>query len=51
MLSDPNHSVENAKAQIDHIHSAADRLTEMVESLITDAMADAPQYHHPPRAR
>jgi signal transduction histidine kinase len=41
MLSDPNHSVENAKAQIDHIHSAADRLTEMVESLITDAMADA----------
>jgi signal transduction histidine kinase len=41
MLSDPNHSVENAKAQISHIHSAADRLTEMVESLITDAMADA----------
>jgi signal transduction histidine kinase len=41
MLSDPDHSVENAQAQIKHIHSAADRLTDMVESLITDAMADA----------
>ena len=41
MLADPNHSVENAIAQIRHIHNAADRLTDMVESLITDAMADA----------
>lgn len=41
MLSDATPSVENAKAQINHIHAAADRLTEMVESLITDAMADA----------
>lgn len=32
---------ENAKAQIQHIHSAADRLTQMVESLINDAMTDA----------
>ncbi|MGZ8329767.1 MAG: ATP-binding response regulator [Rhodoplanes sp.] len=41
MLSDPSHSAENAQAQINHIHAAADRLTDMVESLITDAMADA----------
>jgi signal transduction histidine kinase len=41
MLASPNFSPENAKTQIGHIHSAADRLTQMVESLITDAMADA----------
>jgi len=41
ILSDPDHTVENAQAQIKHIHSAADRLTEMVESFIADAMVDA----------
>ena len=41
MLADPKRSMENAVAQIRHIHNAADRLTDMVESLITDAMADA----------
>lgn len=41
MLADPAHTIENAQAQINHIHAAADRLTDMVESLITDAMADA----------
>lgn len=40
MLADPKHTLENAKTQIGHIHAAADRLTEMVDSLITDAMAD-----------
>ena len=40
MLADSNHSVANTQAQIKHIHNAADRLTDMVESLITDAMAD-----------
>jgi signal transduction histidine kinase len=41
MLSDPEHTIENTQAQIKHIHSAADRLTDMVDSLIADAMADA----------
>jgi signal transduction histidine kinase len=41
MINNTKFTADNAKAQIQHIHSAADRLTEMVESLITDAMADA----------
>jgi signal transduction histidine kinase len=34
-------SLENAQAQIGHIQTAASRLAGMVDSLITDAMADA----------
>ncbi|MEZ5788839.1 MAG: DUF3369 domain-containing protein [Xanthobacteraceae bacterium] len=41
MVGNAGFSADNAKTQIKHIHSAADRLTQMVESLITDAMADA----------
>lgn len=41
MIGNAKFSPDNARAQIQHIHSAADRLTQMVESLITDAMTDA----------
>jgi signal transduction histidine kinase len=34
-------SVENIKSQIAHIRSAANRVTEIIDSLISDAMADA----------
>lgn len=41
MLGDPAMKTDAATAQIGHIHAAVDRLSEMVESLIADAMADA----------
>jgi signal transduction histidine kinase len=41
MVSDAASSVENVKAQILHIRSAAHRVTEIIDSLISDAMADA----------
>jgi signal transduction histidine kinase/DNA-binding NarL/FixJ family response regulator len=33
--------IENAKAQVAHIQNSAQRLTDMVDNLIADAMADA----------
>jgi len=41
MVSDAASSVDNVKAQIIHIRSAANRVTEIIDSLISDAMADA----------
>ncbi|MFL9826635.1 DUF3369 domain-containing protein [Rhodoplanes sp. SY1] len=41
MVSSPALTPEAAKAQIAHIHKAADRVADMVESLIADAMTDA----------
>ncbi|CAL8977954.1 3'3'-cGAMP-specific phosphodiesterase 2 [Rhodoplanes serenus] len=41
MVTDPALNPEAAKAQIKHIHNAADRVADMVESLIADAMTDA----------
>ncbi|EJW13687.1 two-component hybrid sensor and regulator [Rhodovulum sp. PH10] len=41
MLADPAMKTDAATTQIGHIHAAVDRLSEMVESLIADAMADA----------
>ncbi len=41
MVSAAASSVDNVKAQIVHIRSAAQRVTEIIDSLISDAMADA----------
>jgi signal transduction histidine kinase len=41
MVSGEPYSPENVKAQIVHIRSAANRVTEIVDTLISDAMADA----------
>jgi len=41
MVSDAASSVDNIKAQIVHIRSAAHRVTEIIDTLISDAMADA----------
>jgi signal transduction histidine kinase len=41
MVSGAASSVDNIKAQIVHIRSAANRVTEIINSLISDAMADA----------
>ena len=41
MVSAAASSVDNVKAQIVHIRSAAHRVTEIIDSLISDAMADA----------
>jgi signal transduction histidine kinase len=41
MVSGAASSVDNIKAQIVHIRSAANRVTEIVDTLISDAMADA----------
>lgn len=41
MVAGPAPNPESAKAQIKHIHNAADRVADMVESLIADAMTDA----------
>jgi signal transduction histidine kinase len=41
MVSGEPYSPENIKSQIVHIRSAANRVTEIVDTLISDAMADA----------
>ena len=41
MVSAAASPVDNVKAQIVHIRSAAHRVTEIIDSLISDAMADA----------
>jgi len=41
MVSAAASSADNIKAQIGHIRSAAQRVTEIIDSLISDAMADA----------
>jgi signal transduction histidine kinase len=41
MVSGAASSVDNIKAQIVHIRAAANRVTEIIDSLISDAMADA----------
>src|SRR6266851_2553780 len=41
MVSDAASSVDNVKAQIIHIRSAANGVTELLATLISDAMADA----------
>jgi len=41
MVSGAASSVDNIKSQIVHIRSAANRVTEIINSLISDAMADA----------
>ncbi|RAI43485.1 ATP-binding response regulator [Rhodoplanes roseus] len=41
MVTSPALTPEAATAQIKHIHNAADRVADMVESLIADAMTDA----------
>ena len=41
MVSDAASSVDNVKAQIVHIRSATNRVTEIIDTLISDAMADA----------
>ena len=41
MVGDAASSVDNIKAQIVHIRTAAHRVTEIIDSLISDAMADA----------
>ena len=41
MISAAASSADNVKAQIVHIRSAAHRVTEIIDSLISDAMADA----------
>jgi signal transduction histidine kinase len=41
MVEDSASSVDNIKAQIAHIRTAAQRVREFIESLIADAMADA----------
>jgi signal transduction histidine kinase/DNA-binding NarL/FixJ family response regulator len=41
MVGDAVSSVDNVKAQIVHIRTAAHRVTEIIDSLISDAMADA----------
>src|SRR5262249_23209803 len=41
MMQHANSSPENMQAQIGHIRNATKRLTEMVDSLVADAMADA----------
>ncbi|MDC7787391.1 DUF3369 domain-containing protein [Rhodoplanes sp. TEM] len=41
MVTSPALTPDAARAQIKHIHNAADRVADMVESLIADAMTDA----------
>jgi signal transduction histidine kinase len=41
MVGDAASSADNVKSQIAHIRSAARRVTEIIDSLISDAMADA----------
>jgi signal transduction histidine kinase len=41
MVADAASSADNIKAQVGHIRTAAHRVKEMIDSLISDAMADA----------
>ena len=41
MVGDAASSVDNIKAQVGHIRTAAHRVREIIDSLISDAMADA----------